>query len=109
MADTTPLREPTFLILTALARGPLHGYGIIKEVHELSGGRVKLRAGTLYGALERLESEGYVAFAGEEAGGGPTRLRYRITPGGRRRLDDEVRRLEANVVAARSRLRGATT
>ena len=48
------MQEPTFLILTALAAQPLHGYGVIQAVRELSGGDVVLRAGTLYGALDRL-------------------------------------------------------
>jgi DNA-binding PadR family transcriptional regulator len=43
----------------------MHGYGIVKAVEDMSDGRVSLRAGTLYGALERLESQGYVAFDGE--------------------------------------------
>ena len=42
------LREPTFLILTALAAGAQHGYGIMTDVSQISGGRVRLRAGTLY-------------------------------------------------------------
>ena len=105
----TPLREPTFLILVALAGGPLHGYGIIKEVASLSDGRVRLRAGTLYGALERLEADGHISFEGEEAGEGPTRRRYRLTTPGRALLEEEMRRLEANLGAARTRLRGATT
>jgi DNA-binding PadR family transcriptional regulator len=54
MSDA-PLREPTFLILTALAARPQHGYGIQRDVEEISGGRVTLRAGTLYAALDRLE------------------------------------------------------
>ncbi len=54
---TDPLREPTFLILAALAPQPLHGYAIIGEVAELSGGRLSLRPGTLYGALDRLADE----------------------------------------------------
>ena len=59
MADSPPLREPTFFLLTALLPGPLHGYGIIKAVEEMSDGRVRLRAGTLYAALERLENAGF--------------------------------------------------
>ena len=51
------LREPTFLILTALAAGAQHGYGIMTDVAEISGGRVRLRAGTLYAALNRLAAE----------------------------------------------------
>ena len=48
------MQEPTFLILAALAAEPLHGYGVILEVTQLSAGRVTLRPGTLYGALDRL-------------------------------------------------------
>ena len=54
------LHEPTFLMLTALAKGPQHGYGIITDVEQISGGRVRLRAGTLYAALDRVVAEGLV-------------------------------------------------
>ncbi|HEY3905605.1 MAG TPA: helix-turn-helix transcriptional regulator [Streptosporangiaceae bacterium] len=50
------IQEPTFLILTALAAGPQHGYGIMTDVAQISGDRVKLRAGTLYAALDRLRT-----------------------------------------------------
>ena len=52
-----PMQEATFLILTALATGSQHGYGIISEVAEISGERVRLRAGTLYTALDRLRAD----------------------------------------------------
>ena len=84
MAETPPLREPTFFVLTALLPGPLHGYGIIKAVEEMSDGRVKLRAGTLYAALERLENAGAVTLDREESEGGPPRRYYRLTRDGRR-------------------------
>ena len=51
------VQEPTFLILTALAAAPRHGYGVIQAVAALSGGDVKLRPGTLYGALDRLSEQ----------------------------------------------------
>ncbi len=60
------MQEPTFLILTALAASPQHGYGIMTDVAEISGARVKLRAGTLYAALDRLTSEGLVDVDREE-------------------------------------------
>ena len=60
------LREPTFLILTALAVGPQHGYGIMTDVSQISGGRVRLRAGTLYAALNRLAAERLVEVDREE-------------------------------------------
>ena len=87
MAETPPLREPTFFVLTALLPGPLHGYGIIKAVEEMSGGRVRLRAGTLYAALERLENAGCVVLDREETEGGPPRRYYRLTDAGRAALE----------------------
>lgn len=102
-----PLREPTFLILTALAAAPAHGYGILRSVEDMSGGRVRLRAGTLYGALARLEREGYVEFDHEESDGGPVRRYYRLTGAGRRLLAAEADRQAANVALVRARLRPA--
>ena len=55
------LREPTFLILTALAAGAQHGYGIMTDVARISGGRVRLRVGTLYAALNRLAADAALA------------------------------------------------
>src|SRR3954462_4258561 len=55
------MQEPTFLILTALADGPQHGYGILSDAEQISAGRARLRAGTLYAALDRLQSGGLIA------------------------------------------------
>jgi len=104
MGDAGPLREPTFLVLAALGPGPLHGYGIIKTVEEMSEGRVRLRAGTLYAALERLESQGYVVFHGEGSEGGPARRYYRLTDEGEQLLKNEAARLAANARVAFARL-----
>jgi DNA-binding PadR family transcriptional regulator len=104
VADALPLREPTFLILTALASGPAHGYGILRSVEDMSGGRVRLRAGTLYGALARLEGEGYVELDREESEGGPVRRYYRLSGTGRRLLAAEADRQAANVALVRARL-----
>jgi PadR family transcriptional regulator PadR len=103
-----PLREPTFFILTALAAAPAHGYGILRSVEEMSDGRVRLRAGTLYGALARLEDDGYLEFDREESEGGPPRRYYRLTSVGRRLLEAEMTRQAANVELVRTRLRPAT-
>jgi DNA-binding PadR family transcriptional regulator len=102
--DAGPLREPTFLILAALGPRPLHGYGIIKAVEEMSRGRVRLRAGTLYGALERLEADGFVIFDSEETDGGPPRRNYRLTEAGADLLSREAVRLRTNADLAMSRL-----
>ena len=99
-----PLREPTFLILAALAPQPLHGYAIIGEVAELSGGRLALRPGTLYGALDRLAEEGLLEPDREEVVDGRLRRYYRLTDGGAAVLEQEAARLQHNADAARRRL-----
>jgi DNA-binding PadR family transcriptional regulator len=104
------IQEPTFLILTALAAGPQHGYGITTDVGRISKDRVKLRAGTLYAALDRLRSEGLVDVDREEIVDGRLRRYYTLTSDGARVLADEAARLQANARIATSRLRtlGAT-
>lgn len=100
-----PIQEPTFLILTALATEPLHGYGLMQQVKELSGSRVVLRTGTLYGALERLAVEGLIVDDREEIVDGRLRRYYRLTDGGAALLAAEAERLQRNVEAARAGLR----
>jgi DNA-binding PadR family transcriptional regulator len=101
---TPPLREPTFLILTSLAAGARHGYGILQDVADLSEGRVTLRAGTLYGSLDRLVEQGLVAPDREEVEQGRLRRYYRITGDGRELLTAEVARMSANARVASHRL-----
>ncbi|HLX48840.1 MAG TPA: helix-turn-helix transcriptional regulator [Streptosporangiaceae bacterium] len=101
-----PLQEPTFLLLTSLAEGPQHGYGIMTDVERMSDGRVRLRAGTLYAALDRLVTEGLVEEDREEVVEGRLRRYYRLTPHGGDRLAAEVARLQHNAALAAKRLRG---
>ncbi|MCW6007516.1 PadR family transcriptional regulator [Micromonospora sp. CPCC 205371] len=101
------VQEPTFFILTALAEQPLHGYGVMRAVDELSGGRLKLRAGTLYAALDRLTDDGLVVVDREEAVDGRLRRYYRLTDHGAAQLQAEVERLRANASLAAARLRKA--
>ena len=89
------MREPTYFILAALLDGPLHGYGIAERARELSEGRVKLSAGTLYGALERLAAEGLVEQAAEEIVAGRRRRYHRITDAGEAAVKEEAERLRA--------------
>jgi DNA-binding PadR family transcriptional regulator len=98
------MQEATFLILTSLADGSQHGYGILTDVAEISGGRVRLRAGTLYTALDRLRADGLIAVDREEVVDGRLRRYYRLTPPGTRQLAEEAARLHANAAAAMSRL-----
>lgn len=99
------MQEATFLILTALAAGSQHGYGIIADVAEISGGRVRLRPGTLYTALDRLKSDGLITVDREEIVENRLRRYYRLTVEGERRLAAEAARLHANATAALRRLR----
>jgi DNA-binding PadR family transcriptional regulator len=101
---TGPLQEPTFLILAALAEGPKHGYGVIQEVAALSDGRVTLRPGTLYGALDRLGDQGLVSPDREEVVDGRLRRYYRLTDDGASVLAAEAERLATNARAAVERL-----
>jgi DNA-binding PadR family transcriptional regulator len=98
------MQETTFLILTALAQGPQHGYGIIQDIRRISGERVALRAGTLYGALERLDADGLVAMDREEVVDGRLRRYYRLTNAGSARLAEEARRLQESAATALRRL-----
>jgi DNA-binding PadR family transcriptional regulator len=101
------MQEATFLILTALAAKAQHGYAILTDVQQISGGRVRLRPGTLYTALDRLRAEELIEVDHEEVV--ETRLRryYRLTPAGSARLAAEAARLQANAAAALTRLNPA--
>ena len=97
-----------FFVLTALADGPRHGYGIVGEVAELSQDRVRLKIGGLYGVLDRLAAEGLIEPDREEPHDGRLRRYYRLTGDGRRALAEEaeLRAATARVVRARLRLAG---
>lgn len=103
--DYLCMREATFLILTALVDEPRHGYGVLQEVEALSGGRVRLRASTLYDALDRLATDGLIEVSGEETVGRRLRRFYRLTGDGRMALAAEAENLRQNVEVAVSRLR----
>ncbi|WP_445155090.1 PadR family transcriptional regulator [Arthrobacter sp. Hor0625] len=98
------MREPTFLVLSALARGRQHGYSLIAETNRLSQGRVKLQPGSLYATLDRLSEEGSITVDGEEIIDRRLRRYYRLTNQGEQQLRSEIDRLEANVTAARASL-----
>lgn len=103
------MTEPAFFILTALFGAPLHGYGIVGEVSELSEGRVQLKIGSLYGILDRLVTEGQVKLDREESHHGRLRRYYRITDSGAEALRTEAARQAANVRAATRRIRAVQT
>lgn len=99
-----PLTPAMFHVLLALADGDMHGYAILKEVAERTGGRVELSTGTLYGIIKRLVFEGMI----EKARTRPPaeqdderRRYYRLTEFGRRVAMAEAERLEKVVAMAR--------
>jgi len=98
-----PVTGQAFFVLTALAVGPRHGYGIVSEVADLSQGRVLLKIGGLYGVLDRLAAEGLVEADRDEARDGRLRRYYRLARDGRRALAEEaeLRAATARVVRAR--------
>ncbi|EWT05711.1 PadR family transcriptional regulator [Intrasporangium chromatireducens Q5-1] len=102
------MQEPTFLVLTALAGGPRHGYAVMREVTAASEGRVRLRAGTLYAALERLEAEGLVRACDSEVVDGRRRRYYELTDQGAARLAEEAARAAANAARAKRALAART-
>jgi DNA-binding PadR family transcriptional regulator len=102
--EQQPLSEAVFLTLTSLAEGPNHGYALIKDIEELSGGRVRLSTGTLFGALRRmLEAEWIERYEAEDTS--RDKQSYRIKPAGRERLIGDLNRMRALTRSAASRLK----
>lgn len=89
----SPLSEPVFLVLLSLAEEPRHGYSILKDVEAMSGGRVQLSTGTLYGALQRLLDQGWIERIEEDAAPRDRRT-YRLTSRGRKNLQMENVRMQ---------------
>jgi PadR family transcriptional regulator, regulatory protein PadR len=103
MAPTT-MTGQAFFVLTALADGPRHGYGIVGDVADLSHGRVKLKIGSLYGVLDRLAAEGLIEPDREESRDGRLRRYYRLTRDGRQALAEEAELRVATARVVRTRL-----
>ena len=91
--NAEPLTEAVLLILLSLAEQPRHGYSILKDVEEMSAGRVVLSTGTLYGALRRLLGDGWIERF-EEEDASRDRHAYRLTTDGRKCLQVEVARMK---------------
>ncbi len=91
----SPLTEATYYILISLTE-PLHGYGIMKKVGEMSQGRIKLAAGTLYGALNTLQSNKLIKPVGEEESNRRRKL-YIRTQRGTELVKFEIGRLKEMV------------
>lgn len=99
-----PLTEPVLLILMSLAEMPRHGYGLMKDIAVLSNDRVRLSTGTVYGALRRLLQDEWIErFELDDTS--RDKQAYRLTPAGRRRLQQELDRMKQLTNAATARLK----
>ncbi|HLF91593.1 MAG TPA: PadR family transcriptional regulator [Anaerolineales bacterium] len=106
LQNNLPLTEATYFILLSLAPEPKHGYAIMKDVQELSHGRINFSTGTLYGAIKRLLEHNWIHRVEESISdnNGQLRKAYALTELGRRILKAEVERLNALVQVAQVRL-----
>lgn len=80
------------LVLKAVSLGPLHGYGVLLRIQQISGNRLGIQQGSLYPALYRLEHEGWIAGEWGQSENNRRARYYRLTAAGRRRLDAETRK-----------------
>ena len=94
MAQQSALTESTYYILLSLVE-PRHGYGIMQMAEQLSHGRVRLAAGTLYGALNALVDKGWIALLPGEG----RKKEYKLTPKGLEILKKELARLRELVAS----------
>jgi len=78
------------LILKAVSLGPLHGYGVLLRIHQISKEVLHITQGSLYPALYRLEHQGLIASDWGESENKRRARFYRLTPAGRKRLREEV-------------------
>ena len=99
-----PLSPQVFHILLSLADADRHGYAIMQEIEERTGGAVRIGPGTLYGAIRRLHEDGLIEELDGDGDGSDERRRYyRLTPLGKRVLAAETERMAALVAFSRSR------
>jgi len=99
-----PFTEPVLLILTSLSGEPRHGYALIKDIENLSNGRVRLSTGTLYGAIRRLLEAGSIEpFDQEDTS--RDKQAYRLTSAGRKELESELKRMKELTQKATARLK----
>jgi transcriptional regulator len=80
------------LILKAVSLGPLHGYGVLLRIQQISGEKLVIQQGSLYPALYRLEHQGAIASEWGESENNRRAKYYRLTPEGRKRLGEEAER-----------------
>ena len=89
MSTQGPMTEAAYYILLALTK-PIHGYGMMQRIKELSGGRLAMGPGTLYGVLTRMNKDGWIELTENDG----RRKSYTITPLGKEALIAEYNRLK---------------
>jgi DNA-binding PadR family transcriptional regulator len=102
-SDYSALTEAVYYILLSLYT-PLHGYGIIQYVEEISKGRVVLAPGTLYGALSTLQDKGLIKPVNTESNS--RKKEYLITKTGKQVVKEEIDRLEELIENGKKTLEG---
>ena len=103
MRDHGPVSDQLFHILLSLIDQPRHGYGIIQEIEARTEGLVTVGSGTLYSAIKRIRSWGWVEEVDAPVRGDPRRKYYGLTEVGHGVVQSEARRLEALVRHARAK------
>lgn len=98
--QSEPLTESYFYILMCLYNGANHGYGIMQMTERLSGGRVKIGSGTMYGATSNMLKKGWIAES-SDTGGSERRRMYLLTDLGRQVFLEEYNRISALRESAR--------
>ena len=104
--DVLPLSPAVFYILLSLPDGPKHGYAIMKEVEEMTGGKITLGPGSLYGSIKRLLQDGMIVETDHRpirALDDERRRYYQLTDYGRTVLAGEVDRLASAVLLAKKK------
>jgi transcriptional regulator len=92
VSDTTELLQGTLdlLVLKAVSLGPLHGYGVLLRIQQISQNRLQIQQGSLYPALYRLEHQGLITSEWGESENKRTAKFYQLTAAGRRRFKEET-------------------
>lgn len=101
-----PLSESTYLVLLALAKESLHGYGIIKKIEEYSGGDIVLAPGTLYGVLTNLQKQKLIELVAAEKESRQKKI-YRLTDEGQKSFLQEYERIKTMLTISDDILKGA--
>ena len=104
MREKEPVSDQVFHILLSLRDGPRHGYGIIQAVEARTGGAFTIGSGTLYSAIKRMQSDGWIERVDGPIGEDPRRKYYGLTPAGREVMFAEARRLTELAAYARELL-----